>query len=341
MVQGDDMSAGLSSPAAGIDHNFGPWGGKMNKRIFLGLVSIAIAATFLFGGLALAGGRTIPALVSTQWLAANLKAPNLVIVDVRSAAEYKAGHVPGSVSAPFKLPVSAWIVLRNKLLLEVPDAASLFKTIGGLGIKPGSRVVLICSPAPKPFPPYYGLANATRVAVTLIYAGVRNVALLDGGFPKWQAEKRPVSLKAVQAKPVAFKGKVNKRIFVSLKYVRRHLKKASLIDARNAIVYYGVIVEPWTNKAGHIPGASSLPGPWIWQRNKAGYFTYRDKKTLAAMAAGVFRKKSAIVYCGVGGYASSWWYVLTQVLGRKHVMFFDGSAQEWGRHYNMVPFRWE
>jgi thiosulfate/3-mercaptopyruvate sulfurtransferase len=48
-----------------------------------------------------------------------------------------------------------------------------------------------------------------------------------------------------------------------------------------------------------------------------------------------------IVYCGVGGYASSWWYLLTQVLGYENVKFYDGSAQEWVREYDMKPFEWQ
>jgi thiosulfate/3-mercaptopyruvate sulfurtransferase len=315
----------------------------MKKGILPSIVSIVAGATFLMGSLALAGNRTIAPIVSTQWLAANSGSPNLVIVDVRSAKDYQTGHLPGSVSAPFGFPVSAWITIRNKLFLEVPDTAKLFQTIGGLGIRPNSRVVIVSAPDPKLPAPYYGLANGTRVAVTLIYAGVPNVAILDGGFPKWKAEKRPVSLKTATPKPVTFKGAVDTRIFVSLAYVRRHLKSANIIDARDADVYFGAVVEPWTKKAGHIPGASSLPAPWIWQRNKGGYYTFKDRKTLAAMAAGVAKrgKKGTIVYCGVGGYASSWWFVLTQVLKQRHVKFFDGAAQEWGRHYNMVPYRWE
>jgi thiosulfate/3-mercaptopyruvate sulfurtransferase len=314
------------------------------KNKFLSIVSIVAGVTLLFGGLALAGGRTIAPLVSTQWLAANSNSPNLVIVDVRAAKAYQAGHIPGSISAPMKFPVSAWIVIRNKLFLEVPPVAKLFKTIGGLGIRPDSRVVVVCAHYQNlPVPPHYGLADGTRVAMTLIHAGVRNVAILDGGFPKWKAEKRPVSAKPTQPKPVTFKGKLNKGMFVSLAYVRSHLKKAGIIDARDAVVYYGVVVEPWTKKAGHIPGASCLPAPWIWTRNKGGFYTFRDRKTLAAMAAGVAKRgrKGTIVYCGVGGYGSSWWFVLTQVLGKKNVKLFDGSAQEWGMHYNIVPYRWQ
>jgi thiosulfate/3-mercaptopyruvate sulfurtransferase len=78
------------------------------------------------------------------------------------------------------------------------------------------------------------------------------------------------------------------------------------------------------------------------------YYTYKDKKIIEAMASGVIgrpsrpRDKEIIVYCSVGGYASSWWFVLTQVLGYNNVKFYDGSAQEWVmKGYNMVPYKWE
>ena len=332
----------------------------MEKGMLTTIVSIIFCVTLLAGGFAFAGhgssgsSRTIDPILSTEWLAANGNSPNLLIIDVRSAKAYEAGHIPGSISAPFVFPVSAWIVVRNELFLEVPDTAELFKTIGGLGIQPDSRVVIVTAPDPSLPAPYYGLANATRVADTLIYAGVPNVAILDGGYPKWKFEKRPVSTKGVTPKPVAYDGAVNTDMFVSLDFVRNHLKDIDLIDARDANVYFGVIVEPWTDKAGHIPGAACLPTPWIWSFNKEGdYYTFKGRKTLADMAAGVLgtdhgrptgqkgRDSEIIVYCGVGGYASSWWFILTQVLGYKDVKFFDGAAQEWGMHYDMLPYRWE
>ena len=332
----------------------------MEKGILIAIVSTILCVTFMLGGSALAGrgssgpDRAIDPIVSTEWLAANTDSPNLAVIDVRSAKDYKSGHVPGSISAPFVFPVSAWIVVRNGLFLEVPDTAELFETIGGLGIRPDSRVVIVSAPDPNLPAPYYGLANATRVADTLIYAGVPNVAILDGGYPKWQFEKRPVTTKTVTPKPVKFDGAVDTDMFVSLDFVRRHLKSADLIDARDADVYFGVTVEPWTDKAGHIPGATSLPTPWIWTFNKDGnYYTFKDRKTLAAMAAGALgtdhgRKEGQkggdseiIVYCGVGGYASSWWFILTRVLGYEDVKFFDGASQEWGMHYEMVPYRWQ
>ena len=195
------------------------------------------------------------------------------------------------------------------------------------------------------------------MAFTLIYAGLKNVAVLDGGYPKWAAEGRQqeTGTKGVAAlQAVPYKGTINKGLLASREYTKSQVKKAGLLDARDADVYFGVTIEPFANKAGHIPSAKSLPAPWIWDLKTAKanektstYYTYKSKQTLGSMASGVFRhppgKKAQeiIVYCGVGGYASSWWFVLTQVLGYENAKIYDGAAQEWARHYDMVPYRWE
>jgi thiosulfate/3-mercaptopyruvate sulfurtransferase len=130
-------------------------------------------------------------------------------------------------------------------------------------------------------------------------------------------------------------------MLVSKEYVKEHLGKALLIDARDANVYFGETMEPFANKPGHIPTAKSLPTPWMWNSKD---WTYKDPNILKSMAAGVIGKeppKEIIAYCGVGGYGSSMWFVLSEVLGYKNVKLYDGSAQEWAKHYNMVPYLWE
>ena len=140
----------------------------------------------------------------------------------------------------------------------------------------------------------------------------------------------------------------------SREYTKSRTKKAGILDARDADVYFGVTIEPFANKAGHIPSAKSLPAPWIWDLKTAKpdgktstYYTYKSTQTLGSMASGVFRQSSGnkgqeiIVYCGVGGYASSWWFMLTQVLGYQNVKIYDGAAQEWVKYYDMVPYQWE
>jgi len=330
----------------------------MKKKVRCAVPVFIICASLLFGGYAYAwqsypGARTIDPIVSTDWLYENINLKGLVILDIRGADVYADDHVPGAINEPLvNIFDTKWLVsVFDGLWLELPKKEDLFKTIGDLGITSKSLVVIVTAPNPGE-PPFYGLCNATRVADTLIYAGVKNVAVLDGGYPKWVADGYDTTTDVPEVVSVPYQGKVNEAMFVSTDYVRWHIWKADIIDARDADVYYGVTIElPFAPEAGHIPNAASLPGPWVWDLNDTDtgtYYTYKDPETLGAMASGVISKpwgywdRPIIVYCGVGGYASIWWYVLTQVLEYKNVKFYDGAAQAWIMEgYQMVPFRWD
>ena len=323
----------------------------MKREFLMAVVSILALGGLLTVGAYAGGGRGIDPIVSTDWLSAH--SAEVVILDIRSPADYAAGHIHGSINEPFvtafdptcRGPSSNWIIGNDDCLwLQVPSLNNLLITIGNLGISRDSRVAIVTAPNPGE-PPFYGHANATRVALTLIYAGVKNVAILDGGYPKWVVEKKPTTTVPTNATPATYQAKVNKEMFVSIEYVRKHIGKSVMIDARDADVYFGAAIEPFAPKEGHIPHARSLPTPWMWKLNPDGTYVYKDQKTLRAMASGVIgrhRDKEIIVYCGVGGYAGSWWFVLTQVLGYDNVRIFDGSAQEWVmKKYDMVPYQWE
>ena len=247
----------------------------MKRKLFFVLLVPFLIAVLLLGGSAFAGHgkpsvRMIDPIVSTDWVDENRVQPDFVMIDVRSPVAYGAGHIPGSISVPFVTgfspqtgPTSGWIVGREGLWLELPEASDLFGTIANLGISVDSRVVVITDPDPGDPAPHYGLSSATRVATTLIYAGVGNVAILDGGYAKWVAEGKETTKDVPVVSPVTFKGKTDEAIFVSMDYVRQNMRKASIIDARDAGAYFGVIVEPYAAKAGHIPEATSLPGSGI------------------------------------------------------------------------------
>jgi len=307
----------------------------MKRLVITSFLVLAMVLSLSITG---AEKETIEPIVSTAWLEENLDRENLVILDIRSADAYAQGHIPNSINVPLEMPFSAWTTMRDDLLMEVPDDAELLSMIGSCGITEDSLVVIVSELAEPPDPPYPS-ANATRAAFTLYYAGIENVAILDGGYTKWAAEGRTVTDVVPVVEPVVYNGKMNKEIIVSEAHVKKQLKKAIIIDARDADVYFGVTIEPYASKAGHIPMARSLPTPWMW--NEDG--TYKSKETLGEMAAGVIGKqgkREIIVYCGVGGYGSSWWFVLTRVLGYEKVRLYDGSANEWVRNNEMVKYTW-
>lgn len=156
--------------------------------------------------------RTIDPLVRAAWLQDELDS-GLVVIDIRFQEEYDAGHIPGAISVPFGL-VSAWSESDDRLLLELPPAEALFEVIGACGITPDSRVVVVGRLEEAGGPPY-PLADAVRVAATLMYAGVKNVAILEGAHAMWAREGRPLTTVAPQIERRPYTAAVDSGSWVS------------------------------------------------------------------------------------------------------------------------------
>lgn len=316
---------------------------------------LVLALVLVVGANVQANCRQIDPIVSTDWLEENLNDPDLVILDVRNPDEYAGGHIPGALSSP------EWMWYINPPFgpdtpwMELPTVEDLFATIGNAGITDESLVVVVCRTVDSLVygPAVYAVAGATRVAVTLIYAGLENVAVLDGGYDKWVADGGIPSTDPVIPTPEEYVGDVDEAMFVSMDYVGQRIGRiwrSDIVDGRDVDVYFGVTQEPWTAYPGHIPYATSLPVPWLW--DATDYYTYKDIGVLGDMAAGVvgryaygwggFFPREIIVYCGIGGYASTDYFVLSKVLGYRNVKMYDGSAQEWtaaGKPVNL--YEWE
>lgn len=269
--------------------------------------------------------RSIDPIVPTEWLAANLGA-GLTVIDIRDAEEYEAGHIPGAVSVPFG-PVSAWADCTEELILELPPTEALFKTIGDCGLSAQSKVVVV-GKLPMPPDPPYSLADPLRVAATLMYAGVKEVAVLSGGHAKWSAEdwESTRDVPRVEARP--YTAVVDAATWVSTDYVKAQIGKAVLVDGRDPDQYFGASIDPFADMRGHIPTARCLPMTWVWEPDG----THRSTDFIADMATGVVgpdKEREIICYCGVGGYGAGWWFLLTQLLGYTNVKIYDGSMEAW------------
>lgn len=281
--------------------------------------------------------RTIDPFVSTEWLQDHLN-DGLVIIDVRLEELYAAGHIPGAISVPFGL-VSAWAD-SGELILELPPEADLLKTIGDCGLTAESRVVIV-GPSPEPGAPPYAYADAVRVAVTLIYGGVKNVSVVVGGHAKWEAEGRQLTTEVSTPTPVPYSSPVDSASWISTEYVKDRMGKALIVDGRDVEVFFGIFIEEvFADMKGHIPTARSLPMVWVWEADG----TYKPTETIEAIVTGVVGKDKAreiITYCGAGGYAAAWWYLLTQMFGYTNVKVYDGSMEAWVDEGNpVVAYSW-
>jgi len=261
-----------------------------------------------------------PVVVSTEWLAKNLKDPNLVLLHVGDRAEYDAGHIPGARHVKLDdISVSSHD-RQSGLMLEMPQPDSLRARLEALGISNRSRVIV-----------YYGsdwVSPATRVIFTLDYAGLgESAALLDGGMQAWKAEHRPLTTEPAKAPPGQLAALRIKPIVVDAAWVKSRLgdPKLHLIDARAAAFYDGV--ESGGSRKGHVAGAKSLPFTEIADDE----LRLKSSETLRALfaRAGVSPGDTVVAYCHIGQQATA---VLFAARSLGHpVLLYDGSFQDWSR----------
>jgi thiosulfate/3-mercaptopyruvate sulfurtransferase len=288
--------------------------GKRTRVLFLAVIMLLIMAMPLT-----AGARDVAPIVSTDWVQVNLATPRIVVLDVRKVEEYKAGHIPGAVNVFY----GTWAIKKGELLNELPATDDLVEIAGNAGIGNDSIVVVVGKmDAPT------DRVDLTRVAWTLKYLGVDNVALLDGGQNKWVKDGKALSTEAVKAKAKAFKGKLDRNLYVNKDYVKSRLGKAMLIDVREPDFYAGKKKLPFVERMGHLPGAVNLPTSEAY--NADG--TFKSSAELAAVITGKIgndKAKEIITYCDTGKFCTAWSFLMTELFGYKDVKVYDGSSQEW------------
>lgn len=263
--------------------------------------------------------RDLPPIVSTDWLQKNLKNDKLVVLDVRKVEYYQEGHIPGAVNDFYR----AWSFKKADLNTEVPDMDDLFELVGSAGISPDNDVVVVGK-----MDTWQERVHIARVACTLNYAGVKNVALLDGGYNKWAREGRPQSKEIVHPKLKKFQGEMNRNIFVKKDYLLKNMDNILLVDVREPSFFAGQKKAEVAKKAGRIPGAVNLPTSKIFEKD--GTFQPRDVlRALAEDVIGKDKDREIITYCDTGTCCPTWRFMLKEVLGYKRVYLYDGSIQEW------------
>jgi thiosulfate/3-mercaptopyruvate sulfurtransferase len=264
-------------------------------------------------------------LVTTEWLAAHLDAPDVVVVDgsyylatmKRDArAEYLAGHIPGAVF----FDIDAIKDHSNPLPHMLPGATQFAADVGKLGIGDGQTIVVYDG---------MGLYGAARVWWTFRALGAQRIVVLDGGLPKWKAENRPVESGTVTRQPRRFTARLDHSMVAAVADVQKALgsRGAQVVDARAADRFRGEAPEPRAGlRSGHMPGALNVPFQGVLEN---GRLAPADKIAAAFAAGGVDIDKPVITSCGSGVTASILSFAL-DALGKPMASVYDGSWSEWG-----------
>ncbi|MCB1362218.1 MAG: 3-mercaptopyruvate sulfurtransferase [Rhodobacter sp.] len=267
-------------------------------------------------------------LVSTDWLAAHMGDPDLRILDASwhmpatgrdARAEYMDEHIPG---ARF-FDIDEISDQRSALPHMAPPPEKFISRMRAMGVGDGHQVVVYDSK---------GVWSAPRVWWTFRLMGKMDVAVLDGGLPKWKAEGREIEdmPPIVRDRHITVQRQAHLVKDVSQVASASKLGDWQILDARSPERFRGEVEEPRPGlRSGHIPGSLNMPFPDL--QNADGTMKDADALRAALTAAGVDLNRPVITSCGSGVTAAVISLAL-EIVGHRNHALYDGSWSEWGMY---------
>ena len=264
-------------------------------------------------------------LVSTDWLLAHQRDKNLVLLHVGAPEEFEKEHIPRAIPVtPQELSIPR---SESALILQLLPPDRLRAKLESYGISDDSRVVV-----------YFAkdwVSPTTRVYFSLDAAGLGDItSILDGGMPAWEEAGGVVTSSdgdaalAQARKPGKITAKPHPELVAQLDYVKANLKApgVAIVDSRDPRYYDGVDAGNMP-RAGHIPGAKTLPFDTLVTDDNHMLSAFETAKVMSA--AGIKPGDTVVSYCHIGQQATVMYFAAKR-LGYK-ALLYDGSWDEWSR----------
>jgi thiosulfate/3-mercaptopyruvate sulfurtransferase len=267
------------------------------------------------------------ALVSTEWLAAHLFDPHVRVLDSSfkqpgvtptAREDYDAGHIPGAVF----LDIDDVAEPGTSLPHMIPSAARFAEKMAERGIGNDDKVIVYDA---------NGLSSAGRAWWLLRLFGHDNVALLDGGLPKWKAAGGPLDTTAPVIPRRQFRARFDPGLVRNKTAILANIagRAEQVVDARAAGRFDGTAAETWPGRRrGHIPGSRNLSFDQVTDPETKQLKTAEELQRLFA-DAGVRLDRPIVASCGSGVTACALAFAL-YLIGHDRAAVFDGSWAEWG-----------
>ncbi|MGI8610239.1 MAG: sulfurtransferase [Candidatus Dormibacteria bacterium] len=262
------------------------------------------------------------ALVSTEWVADQLKSGNIKLVEVDEDTEaYERGHIAGATSLHWRDE------LQDELIRDAVSKEKFEKLMSRKGIGNGDLVVL------------YGGNNNWFAAYAYWYFklyGHDTVKLMNGGRKKWELEGRELSGEKPALSATRYTAQEPDMSIRAMRdEVISKVGKTPMVDVRSPDEFSGKLSAPahlpqeQAQRKGHIPGAKNVP--WSKAANEDGTFrSLEELQRLYVDELGLDKGTETIAYCRIGERSSHTWFVLRELLGFQNVKNYDGSWTEYG-----------
>jgi thiosulfate/3-mercaptopyruvate sulfurtransferase len=271
----------------------------------------------------------LQALVGTDWLAENLDVPNVRVIDVSyflpganrdPRQEFAAKHIPGAVF----FDIDDISDKSNDLPHMLPDAGTFSEKVSALGIGNDDKVIAYDASGG-------GMAAARGWWMFRVF-GHKDVSVLNGGLPKWQAEGRPTTGEAPSPAPATYTAAKNEALVRDIDQVLANVdsRTEQVVDARSKDRFDGTAPEPREGaRAGHIPGSFNLPFVQFLDNDRNFIMRDADELTEAISTAGLDLGRPVTASCGSGVTAAMLAFGF-YLIGKEDVAVYDGSWSEWG-----------